>query len=273
MLITKDFILINFPKTGSSFTRKVIKSILDRREENIFFQIMLKLDLRKKSYIELSHEHHLYKKININYSDQHGIYSQIPHQYIQGRKVVSILRDPYEKLFSAFEYKFWKSFPFLEKSIIESNFRNFHELDINDFIDFLKLVAKHTYLNGKEIKVGYFSLQFIYYYFKDPETIINNLNETYLASDTIFKKDIAKIHFLNQSNLNQDLVNFLSGFDYTLKELDYVKSHKKVNTTNYNIKDKSLYYTPKVIEYMEEYEYFLLNVYRFITKNQVRINK
>lgn len=80
MIITKDIVFLNLPKTGSTFVRKTIKELYNKRiENNILLRIGLRLKLLKHPYRELILPNLLLKKGLTEYSDQHGHYTQIPN--------------------------------------------------------------------------------------------------------------------------------------------------------------------------------------------------
>lgn len=177
MIISNDFVLLNLPKTGSTYVRKVLKKIYNKRVR---------------------------KKLN-----PHGIYDQIPLKH-KNKKIVSVVRNPYERLLSGFEFGFWQENPAIEQIEIDKHFPNFPDLDINEYIDYLILVSELSYVEKPEnLKIGPMSLQFIYFFFKNPTEVISNLNEDYIKSESEFLKEIAPIEFLKQETLNQDLHDFL----------------------------------------------------------------
>lgn len=82
MLVTDSFVMLNYPKTGSSFARKVIKDLYARQPKSWF---------RRRWCKELI----LPNIRTCGADDQHGCYSQIPPQY-RNREVMSIVRNPFE---------------------------------------------------------------------------------------------------------------------------------------------------------------------------------
>jgi hypothetical protein len=262
MLITKHFVLLNFPKTGSSFARKVLKVVYRRRrnEKNLFFKIFNKLKINTSPFKELFFTHYYYDKIGETIIDQHGTYSQIPGEY-RDKPVVSIIRNPYERLLSIYEFKFWQQNPQLGKDIVNKHFPNFPDLSIDEYIDYLKLVNKKVNLKGKDnLVIGAFTVQFIQFFFKNPENVLLNINEEYLKSDTLFKNDLADIKFLRQENLKEDLICILKDFGFTEDEITFIREHKKVNITKKTVNHRNELYTNKLIKYFEEEEFFLIKI-------------
>ena len=261
MIITKKFVVVNLPKTGSTFVRFAIKKIYGNRYKKSFFlKVAKRLNLLKAPYQELILPNIKFKKGVVNHSDQHGVYSQIPKED-KNKTIISVVRNPYDRLISSYEFAFWKGRPALEKDILKANLPNFPELSIDEYIDYLILVGENSFENKPQnLKIGHFSLQFIYFYFKDPNCVIQNLDTKYLESDTLFEKDMAQITFLKQESLNTDLITFLQQQGFKNEELEFIKLENKVNETENKINDRSKLITPKVIEYIENYEQFYTKV-------------
>lgn len=259
MIITKNFVLLNLPKTGSSFVRKIIKDIYDKRtSKNYFLKYGHKLKLIKPFYQEILLPHKHFKKGLVNYVDQHGIYSQIPKSFRE-KKIVSVVRNPYDRFLSLYGFKFWQYNSPLSKEFLMSNLPNYPDLSIDEFVDYTILVSKHAYFeNINDIKIGVMSIQFIKFFFKEPDSVLENLTNEYLMDQNLFKKDMAPIFFLKQENLKEDLSIFLKKEGFTESELYYLQNHKEVNVTSYDHNKKSLM-TEKVKKYVEEYEWFYID--------------
>jgi hypothetical protein len=261
MIISKDFVLINFPKSGSTFVRKVLKDIYDKRiNDSLFLKYSIKLKLREPLYQELLMPNIKFKTGLMNNVDQHGIYSQIPKEHLN-KEIFTVVRNPYERIISSFEFKFWQQRPALEEKVLKNHFPNFPNLSIDDFIDYLILVSRYSFTNEvNKLTVGFMSLQFIMFFFKEPKIIINQLNDNYLKSNSLYKNDMAQINFLRQENLNMELAYYLKKFDFTDKELEYITNHKQVNITKDKVDNRESLITEKVKNYVNEYEYLYLKI-------------
>ncbi|WP_179319479.1 sulfotransferase domain-containing protein [Winogradskyella helgolandensis] len=261
MIITKKFVLLNLPKTGSTFVRSVLKKIYKNRNKgNLFFKIAKKIKILKPPYKELILPNIKFKQGVVNHSDQHGVYSQIPEKD-KNKTIVSVVRNPFDRLISTYEFQFWKGRPALEKNILELNFPNFPNLSIDEYIDYLILVGENSYENKpKNINIGLFSLQFIYFFFKEPKSVIKKINKEYLENETLFKEDLAEITFLKQESLSKDLIDFLIHQGFSKKELEFIHTQDKINVTENKTVNRSDLITPKVIDYIENYEQFYIKV-------------
>lgn len=153
MLITKDFIVINNPKTGSSFVRKVLKKIYTQREQKYSW-------LKKKSIawqfipeelIELKIRPIVSTKLPPN---QHGAVSQIPEKYAKNKAIVSVVRNLYTKILSQYEFKWWQTnyHLFANKELIDNTFPNFPNLSLEEYVDFKIINTNYKYPNTAEKK-------------------------------------------------------------------------------------------------------------------------
>lgn len=122
VIVTESFVMLNLPKTGSTFARKVIKDLYASAPRS-WFKRTYCLDLILP---------------NIRHAgepDQHGCYCQIPRQY-RKREIVSILRSPYERFLSAFEFRHWAYHPPRPAEVIRECFPTFPNLKLDEYIDF-----------------------------------------------------------------------------------------------------------------------------------------
>lgn len=72
MLIISDFFLLNYPKTGTTFTRRIIKTIYKNKYEELPLPVILDRIF------------------------PHEIYPQIPLER-QGNKAVSVIQNPFDR--------------------------------------------------------------------------------------------------------------------------------------------------------------------------------
>ena len=259
MIICDQFIVINFPKTGSSFVREVMKNIhLQRVKKNFFYKVFFKFGLIKSSYRELLLPNIRNSSMEM-LADQHGTVSQIPIEY-SDRKIISVIRNPYERFLSLFEFRWWAKYPPIERSLIDRHFPKFPNLSIDDYVKLCELTA-HFRLNGNNpLNIGIQTIQFIQFFFKKPEFILKNMSIDYLNSATLFKSDIADIIFLRQENLRYELSEFIINHGYTKKEAVTILNYPNVNKTKKIFDDRKKIWTPRAISYVEENEKLLFKI-------------
>jgi len=274
MIICDEIIVLNFPKTGSTFVSKVIKDIYNLRyPRNIFRKIGYKFHLITPHLVELRLPNYQspapFLRNNLR---NHGAFCQIPKKYL-GKKIVSVVRNPYARFLSIYQFKSWERYPPLEKSIIDENLPNFPILSLNDYVQMQKIINKDCFDNN--LNIGSQTIQFIRLFFKNPDEVFNKIDLKYVSSDTVFLEDMADIELLRTESLNNDLSNFLSKNNFSVTEVAFAKNYKKVNVTNLNSGVKAeILWTREAIDYIEKSEWFLFKMLKVlgIEYNKPEIN-
>ena len=164
MIITKEIVFLNYPKTGSTFVRKTIKEIYNRRINKSFVKrVLRKLKFPLLGYAELKLE----QPEIPGYFDQHGRYYMIPEKHLN-KKIVSVVRNPYDRFMSIYQFKNWQEHPGISNEQIQEHFPNFPDLSIDEFVELKKInssnyLAKHGVNN---LEIGFQTLQFIDFFLK-----------------------------------------------------------------------------------------------------------
>ena len=266
MIITDKLVILNFPKTGSTFVRKVLRDIYSKRRKKLLFRILRKLKIKKDvGFKEIMTNHPLID----GYQDQHGCYDQIPDEH-KKKTIVSVVRDPYLRLESIYKFRWWVDHPPVEKKLIDKHFPNFPDLSINQYLDMSLLVNKK--LKGKynidnTLKVGNQTIFFIRFYFKNHKKILANIDENYIKQG-LFKNDLCNVTFLRNENLNDELSIFLSNYSFSRDEIEFIKNHQKVNVTKSNVENKFL--DQEIIDHVNEYEWILFEILRHFNIDYIR---
>lgn len=230
MIITDKFVMINFPKTGSTFVRNVLKKIHQKENESALDQILYKFRIKKQPFYQ-----NLWLP-NIRTTqpdrkdtpDEHGLYSQIPEEH-KSKTIVSVKRNIFERLVSLYEYRDWAVAPYMPPSQIHSFFPEFPNLSFSRFLEMLyKYPPLEQLLELKEpMSIGPMSAQFIHFYSKQP---IDDLRLTLSKEQAVnCLNNIANIVFLDQNNLSEELFEFLLKMGYNKKEIRFIVSAPKLN--------------------------------------------
>src|SRR5690606_4178384 len=248
MIITEYFVMLNLPKTGSSFARKCIKDIYKQRfqklplHEKIAIWTKLKSPLCSDYWVE---NIKVKSKVGNNgIVDQHGTYEQIPRKHSH-KKIISIVRDPISAYISRYNWESWIRKPPCPKNIVQKHFPHYPNLNFSEYLKLIDLAL--PYYVGHETpntKIGLLSIQFIRMFFKDPEEVITNISDKYIDSDQVFE-DVADIEFLRQEKLNHDLKCFLSKYGFTNEELKTIDNQSKVNVSHKKRQASSNLITPR----------------------------
>lgn len=263
MLITNDFVMLNYPKTGSSFARAVIKKILDKRQAQRpaitrFARVLCGLS----DYREI-----ILPNIKITGTektpDQHGSYSQIPKKYLN-KKVVSVARNPVSRIVSTYEFKSWQKLPLVPVDILISKFPNWPDLSFEEYLNYTDEQMIYGRLSGVPPKafVGNQTIQFIQMFFKDPNSIIENITDEYIDSDD-FINDVGAINFITQEDLVADLSDFLAVHGYSPEEVAAVRCSETVNVTEERTLGINHSISEDVLRKIADRDRLLYKIYRY----------
>lgn len=262
MLITDQFVMLNLPKTGSTFARTVIKELHVKRlsKQSFVKRALQRLNIIKQPIcMDIMLPNIKLKQVEVQ-PDQHGTYSQIPDDF-WGLPIISVVRNPYTRFMSGYEFRWWEAHPPIEDSLLAEHFPNFPDLTVDDFVRLNELDVIHGRLEGRKpnAEVGIQTVQFIQMFFKDPDRVLQALTDEYLDSDEVFS-DMAEITFLRQEKLNEDLADFLAGIGYSAEEVDHVRSRDRVNVTPRQAPDRNALWTPTALDYVRRKERMIFRI-------------
>ncbi len=236
MFITEDLLMLNFPKTGSTFAREVLRRVYSKRD-TLIEKALVKIGLRKPSVIDLLLPP-LDVGIGTGLTNQHGMVRQIPTIY-QDRPIVTITRNPLSRYVSTYLFRSWVEFPPTDVQTIKKRYPNYPDLSFSEYYEMMQTYEVEKRLNGitPKIELGVFTIQFIRFYFKDPEAILKKIDLDYIENKE-YMNELSKIHFIKQENLNSELKGFLLSVGMTKEELSFMDSMDKINVSKQK-KDKS----------------------------------
>jgi hypothetical protein len=230
MIVTNDFVVINFPKTGSSFTRRVLKKI--HGYNSVPWKFIRKLNLPfENSLIE-------YQFPIIDFvtdgtqTTRHGLYSQIPEQH-KHKTLVSITRNPFDRYISLYLFGSWKErYPMIFPHKLYEVFPTFPDLTFRQYYDMVHYFLSEYRLRGIKPKMdlGVHSVQFIQFYFQNADQVLTRIDENYIQKGK-WDQDMPEIEFLHQENLNQELENFLLSHGYSKDQIKHIYSMGRVNVS------------------------------------------
>lgn len=256
MLITNKFVMINYPKTGSTFARKVL---MDLHRPSWFRAPLERLGLVKPTLVEhfmLKYFFTEEERQSKPDADQHGCVVQIPEQH-KGKLIMSVMRDPEARIISSYEFKHWQRFPFPSREAIQELYPHFPDLSFAEYMNMRMSFAHLAQPPGVNVDIGPMTTQFIRFFAHDPLTTIRALRD-----DTDLTRDwdlhFPRIRFLHTENLNQELHDFLLDMGYDPKRITSVLDRKKENTTP---RSRKTYLTPAMRDVLHYQERFLYQIF------------
>lgn len=246
MLVTSQFVVLNLPKTGSSFVREVLKAIYNKRRWKWGADRMLKEFMLPRL------------GGGVPGVDQHGTFRQIPPRF-KHLPVVAAVRNPYSKLLSAYEYRWWAQNPLLPKEELTRRFPHFPELSLDEFVEMWELTALRRLGGSNPLGLGRQTVQFFNFFFRDPPKALASLSDDYVETGA-FRDDMAEVTFLKQEKLRDDLAAFLERFGFSPEELEICRRYRSVNKTKGGVSDRSTLWTPNALQSVETSERFMLRM-------------
>ncbi len=257
MLILDKYILLNFPKTGSTFAREALKEIHKERKKKIIYQPyrIFNKNFRKSLFIK---ELMLPSTFNPSIKGQHGGFYQIPNEF-KHKEIVSTIRNPLNRLLSIYNCKWWVGNNLLENSLREKYFPQFPNLNLIDFIKYRDLLEEQILPEVGKYGLGFQSIRFIKMYSRNPKITISRINSDREVKNAFFN-DLKRIFFLKQENLTNDLIAYLRNKEYSSSELMTIKNKEKVNVSSNHSKLKEDEFKA-AIKYIQEKEKILLEGY------------
>jgi hypothetical protein len=232
MIITNEFVVINYPKTGTTFLRTALKAIHNKKG-GWPRKLLRSLKLSPPSIRELMLPK-LYGAYAPTVTDQHGVYRQIPPDDLD-KKIVSIVRNPLTKYISSYVFGWWKKHPPFDLSDVMNEFPAFPELSFHDFYKLLNhpLVDEDKLTTSEARLLGSYARMFLVFYSRDPEIAVNEL----LRGQPL-TAILPEITFIHQEFLQEDLKLFLKGMGYKAKDITSVKSISEMNVSSYEKKNR-----------------------------------
>lgn len=232
MLITDDFVMLNFPKTGSSFARKAIFKVYEARDGAVRKWFRQKLGGSEPAFELMLPK--LESETSEPIKDQHGTLRQIPVKYRE-RAVVSVVRNPLDRYVSTYLFQWWRRFPPAPEAELKSVYLDWPELSFRDFYSMIHQISLENRLKRvrPKIELGMQTVQFIQFYFPDAENLLSRIDESWIESDA-WREEMPKIEFLHQENLSEELKVFLRLVGMRESLLGMIEDTGKVNVTERN---------------------------------------
>jgi hypothetical protein len=273
MIITDKFVLLAFPKTGTTFTTTALRSIHGNRHPIGRF---LNYELQQKLFKKLSLERPGLREFRVPRPEplpgesermmRHGGYSDIPAD-ARHLQVASIVRDPFTRYTSAylFQMKTRKRIRHVAApELLAKMYPGYPDIDFDQFYEMTHRFASDQYLRGlrPKIELGFQSAAFIHFYFKNPVDVFKKIDHSYIESGD-YKQDLADISFMHQENLRGEFKAFLSGQGYPDGELKLVDTLKANNVANRSASERepATFYTPGIRDRVLERDALLFKIF------------
>lgn len=251
MLITPDFVLLNFPKTGSSFTRQVVKTVYGGSPGGRLKRGLAKAGLCEPPFRELFFPN-IRLRVDGLQEDQHGTYRQIPGVF-RRLPVVAVARNPFDRYVSKYKFRYWQSRPIPSLEEVRRVFPGFPDLSFEQFLDYEDFLSSRYRIPGLALNPtpGGQTVEFAMMFFTDPSGFLKAACGTGLDQDGLIKA-LPPIRFLRMERLNRDLYNFLEDAGVSRRRIRFILQTDRIQPpegTSRKPGDRwQDYYSPALLE-------------------------
>jgi len=215
MILADRFVLLHFPRTGSTFLRQAIEAIYGRRGGS-FREHLVPIDRTLSALRETRRS-------------PHGCVAQIPEA--QSRlPVLSVTRHPLDRIVSQYEHGFWRQHIPGDPREVEARFPTFPELDFAEYLRFRQEIALPDVMKGEPLRanVGPDTIHFLRFYFREPEVALARMTDATIDSGELIR-GMAEIRFLRHEQLVADLEEFLREIGFLPEQTKFLRSMPRVN--------------------------------------------
>jgi hypothetical protein len=270
MIITQKFVFIHEGKTGGTF---VTKALNDLHPSSILARSLIKLFNKvPQNWGEVLPTKALESNLKFRgYYEQapkHGTCHDIPESQCT-KPIVSIVRNPYDRYVSSYYYRWWSRYPqecFTNLDQLYQEYPHFPEVSFEEFVKIAnsyrrKLRKFDTPLSDD---IGFWSDNFIRFFFRSPETVYPLINQDYINSK-YYEADMFDVCFLHTENLNKELWDFLLQMGYPSRKLESILELGKIRPTD-EVKhrpdyDWKKYYTPELKAFVRKREGLIFSLF------------
>lgn len=245
MIITDQFVLLAFPKTGTTYTTNVLRSIHARRSwlGRLWPQSWQKRDFPRPGY----REHRILMPASPPHNkarmSRHGAWSDIPEPD-RDKQLVSVTRNPFSRYTSAylFQTRMRRHLrPVAPLKELRDFYPHYPDLSFREYYEMQHRFKLPSILGGVKpgMELGTHSALFIRFYFRDPESVLRRITPAYIA-DKAYLEDMAEVKFLHQESLSDEFSAFLRSQGYSELELSLADALKRKNVARRSEKESDL---------------------------------
>lgn len=239
MIATRNFVLLNIPKTGSTFARSMIKRI----ENDNFIQRSHILPNKIKGRYQKRRFREIYCEPNYpmwgeTESDQHGGYCQIPRRYLN-RDVLAIIRNPFDRYISIYNFGWWKKVPQDYLPLVGRYYPEFPDLDFSNFMKFyrwyvnLRVSGIDSIANPDAVEViGANTIVLIDKLCVSPCDLFNKLFASHKYNIKLEEHIPPSLVLFDQATLNDSLARYFETIGYSATKVKLVREHGRILPTN-----------------------------------------
>ena len=230
MILTDRFVVLNFPRTGSTFVRAVLRRIYGRRLDAVRLRDWLPWHAPRFLELDLPIDR-TWKAERMGRRSQHGRWGQIPESH-RHLPVVSVVRHPLDHAVSHFLHHDWWRVPPAGESELRRRFSGWPRLSFAEYLDFEHEFALPDVLKGVRpaADIGCLTAHFLRFYSRDPDGALARLTDERIESGEITAL-LPPVHWLRHEFLAEDLAGFLKEVGLPSRAVAAVYRHPRVNVS------------------------------------------
>lgn len=256
MIITDRFVYIHLPKTGGSFVNAALMEAHGIKW-NWWHHAVLTFSGRFT---------HLGPLGRLTMQDKHGPCQRIPVPD-RHKPIFSTIRHPLDYYVSDFKFGWWKRNEWWKYYRKIPHFkRDYPDFPNLNFADYLQLMCcafnpaeQNQFKNPAQL--GYFSASFLKMFARNPAQLFAKLKENPGIS---ILDELYPVHFIHTQNLNQELFQMLSGFDYPDFSIDFILKKDRILPLGKgrSISEKwEQYYPSRLLELILQKDHLLFQLF------------
>ena len=233
--------MLNNPKTGSTFTRKMLQEVAGHSFERQHWGHWTpgKRERLKRWYTRFAVRTGIADPVEVflpmlwrpeHPIDQHGGVWQIPWEF-RSLPVVMNVRNPLDRKVSRYHFRWYAKHPIAPVEDIREQFPAFPDLTFAEYLAYCRRFkpARHLARKGSKVPdVGFETLDFIRMFFRRPDHVVRCLDDAFVESGEFMQFVPAKFHLLRTENLNADLANCLMRLGYADEEVAFIREKAKI---------------------------------------------
>jgi hypothetical protein len=235
VIVTESFVWINYPKSGSTFVRRVLRELYKsyaraEKRGNTGFRLFRKR--RPERFFEELRVPELRIRQDAGRAGAptpHGTVSQIPEGF-RHLPLVSSVREPVDRLKSAFIYGDWKreDVLFAPIEVLRARYPAFPGLSFFEFVEMAFVFnAFELHVGTKVHRIGPLSADLLKFYLRRP---LGLSGDAAFSSWADLESELAPVTFLRQDHLSDDLADALVRFGHRREDVDFIRQKPKANT-------------------------------------------
>jgi hypothetical protein len=257
VILTRQLVLLNYPRTGSTFVRQELRRLYGQEGSGPIAR--LRRLLGRGHFRELALPiHRTASAERTGRRSQHGALCQIPASHAH-LPVVSVWRSPLDRAVSQYEHGFWRQHPPGDPAAVRGRFPRFPDLDFAEYLALQQEFGRADVLKGRELaaEVGPDTLHLVRFFTRDPEGALDRLDDGAVDSGAL-RRELAPVRFLRFSRLAEDLAALLVELGFAPAQVAHLADAPRVNAaTSRGGRPWSEYFTPELEAAYRRRERFL----------------